>query len=137
MLLSEYDIEYHSQKAIKGSILADHLAHQPIEDCQSIKFDFPDEDVMYLKAKDCEESLPEEGHDHESRWGLIFGGAVNSYGNGIGAIIVTPRGTHIPFTARLKFDCTNNMAEYEAPSLWLPSVKQSSSTGDFNGFPPV
>ena len=45
MLLSEYDIEYHTQKAIKGSILADHLAHQPIEDYQSIKFDFPDEDV--------------------------------------------------------------------------------------------
>ena len=27
MLLSEYDIEYRAQKAIKGSILADHLAH--------------------------------------------------------------------------------------------------------------
>ena len=27
MLLSEYDIEYLAQKAIKGSILADHLAH--------------------------------------------------------------------------------------------------------------
>ena len=119
MLLSEYDIEYHTQKAIKGSILADHLAHQPIDDYQSIKFDFPDEDVMYLKAKDCEEPLPEEGPDPESRWGLIFDGAVNSYGNGIGAIIVTPRGTHIPFTARLKFDCTNNMAEYEACIMGL------------------
>lgn len=32
MLLSEYDIEYHTQKAIKGSILADYLAHQPVED---------------------------------------------------------------------------------------------------------
>ncbi|XP_050908549.1 uncharacterized protein LOC127122219 [Lathyrus oleraceus] len=27
MLLSQYDIEYHTQKAIKGSILADYLAH--------------------------------------------------------------------------------------------------------------
>jgi len=43
MLLSEYDIEYRTQKAIKGSIFADHLAHQPIEDYQPIKFDFPDE----------------------------------------------------------------------------------------------
>ncbi|KAI5415402.1 hypothetical protein KIW84_040736 [Lathyrus oleraceus] len=34
MLLSEYDIEYRSQKAIKGSVLADQLAHQPIEDYQ-------------------------------------------------------------------------------------------------------
>ena len=55
MLLSEYDIEYRAQKAIKGSILADHLAHQPINDYQSLKFDFPDEDVMYLKMKDCDE----------------------------------------------------------------------------------
>ena len=68
---------------------------------------------MYLKAKDCEEPLHGEGHDPESCWGLIFDGAVNAYGNGIGVIIVTPRGAHIPFTARLKFDCTNNMAEYE------------------------
>ena len=28
MLLSEYDILYVTQKAIKGSILTDHLAHQ-------------------------------------------------------------------------------------------------------------
>ena len=42
MLLSEYDIEYRSLKAIKGSILADHLADQPIEDYQSLQYDFPD-----------------------------------------------------------------------------------------------
>ena len=57
--------------------------------------------------------------DPESRWGLIFDGAVNFYGNGIGEIIITPRGTHIPFTERLKFDCTNNMAEYEACIMGL------------------
>jgi len=32
MLLSEYDLLYVTQKAIKGSALADYLAHQPIED---------------------------------------------------------------------------------------------------------
>src|SRR3954469_7171224 len=106
MLLSEYYIEYHAQKAVKGSILADHLAHQPINEYQSLKFDFPDEDVMYLKMKYCDEPLPEEGPDPESRWGLIFDGAVNAFGNGIGAIIITPKGTHIPFSARLLFDCT-------------------------------
>ncbi|GAU46907.1 hypothetical protein TSUD_299580 [Trifolium subterraneum] len=95
-------------------ILADHLAHQPIDDYQSIKFDFPDEEIMYLKMKDCDEPLPEEGPDPESRWGLIFDGAVNAYGNGIGAVIITSKGTHIPFSGRLLFDCTNNIAEYEA-----------------------
>jgi len=32
ILLSEYDIVYRTQKAIKGSVLVDHLAHQPIDD---------------------------------------------------------------------------------------------------------
>ncbi|XP_050877303.1 uncharacterized protein LOC127081058 [Lathyrus oleraceus] len=114
MLLSEYDIEYHTQKAIKGSILDEHLAHWPIDDYQSIQFDFPDEDVMYLKAKDYDELLPSEGPDPESHWGLIFDGSVNAYGNEIGAVIVTPQGSHIIFTARLTFTCTNNVAEYEA-----------------------
>ena len=90
MLLSEYDIEYRTQKAIKGSILADHLAHQPIDDYQSIRFDFLDEDVMYLKAKDCDEPLPEEGPEPGSQWGLVFDGVVNAYGNRIGAVIITP-----------------------------------------------
>ena len=110
MLLSEYDIEYHAQKAVKGRVIADHLAHQPIDDQESVKYDFPDEDVMYLKMKDCDEPLPDEGPEPGSQWGLIFDGAVNVYGNGIVAIIVTPQGTHIPFTARLTFKCTNNEA---------------------------
>jgi len=45
---------------------------------------------------------------------LGFDGAVNVYGSGIGAVIITPQGTHIPFTSRLLFECTNNIAEYEA-----------------------
>jgi len=114
MLLSEYDIVYRTQKAIKGSILVDHLAHQPIEVYQPIKFDFPDQEIMYLKMKDYDEPLFGEVPDPDSKWGLIFDGAVNVYGNGIGAVLVTPKGTHIPFTTRLRFDCTNNIAEYEA-----------------------
>ena len=46
---------------------------------------------MYLKMKDCDEPLFGEGPDPESKWGLIFDGAVNVYGNGIGAVLLTPR----------------------------------------------
>ena len=74
---------------------------------------------MFLKVKDCDESLPEEGPDPESCWSMIFDEAVKSYGKGIGAVIVTPHGSHIPFTARLTFDCTNNMEEYEACIMGL------------------
>ncbi|XP_058784368.1 uncharacterized protein LOC131659152 [Vicia villosa] len=101
MLLSEYDIQYRAQKAIKGSVLADHLAYQPIDDGQSLQDDFPDEEIMYLKSKDYEEPLLDEGPDPESRWGLVFDGAVNAYGREIGAIIIMPQGSHVPFTARL------------------------------------
>jgi hypothetical protein len=110
MLLLEYDIEYRSKKAIKGSILADHLAHQPIEDYQSIQYDFPDKEILYLKMKDYDEPLLEEGPKPGSYWGMVFDGAVNQYGNGIGAVIITPQGTHLPFTTRLTFKCTNNKA---------------------------
>ncbi|XP_050908724.1 uncharacterized protein LOC127122427 [Lathyrus oleraceus] len=118
MLLSEYDIEYHTKKGIKGSILDDHLAHQPMDDYQSIQFDFPT-DVMYLKAKDYDEPSPSEGPYPESRRGLIFDGDVNAFGNGIGAFIVTPQGYHMPFTTRLTFTCTNNVEEYEACMMGL------------------
>ena len=67
MLLSEYGIEYRTQKAIKSSVLADYLAHQPVEDHQYVGYEFPDEDVMFLKVKDCDELLPEEGPDPKSR----------------------------------------------------------------------
>ncbi|XP_058766434.1 uncharacterized protein LOC131640036 [Vicia villosa] len=50
---------------------------------------------------------------------MIFDGASNALGNGIGAVIISPKGEHTPFTARLCFDCTNNMAEYEACILGL------------------
>ncbi|XP_058768815.1 uncharacterized protein LOC131642597 [Vicia villosa] len=95
VLLSEYDIQCRAQKAIKGSVLFDQLASQPIDNDQSLRDDFPDEEIMYLKSKDYEEPLHGEEHDPESRWGLIFDGAVNAYGRGIGEVIVMPQGSHI------------------------------------------
>ena len=40
-------------------------------------------------------------------------------GHGVGAVLVTPDDQCIPFMARLGFDCTNNMAEYEASTLGI------------------
>ena len=50
---------------------------------------------------------------------MHFDGASNALGNGIGAVIISPQGTHTPLTARLCFNCTNNMAEYEACIMGL------------------
>ena len=44
---------------------------------------------------------------------MVFYGASNALSNGIGVVIISPEGFHTHFTARLCFNCTNNMAEYE------------------------
>ncbi|XP_050877158.1 uncharacterized protein LOC127080910 [Lathyrus oleraceus] len=116
MLLTEYDIEYVTQKAIKGSILSDYLAHLLVEGYQPLRFDFPDEDIMFIRDFTMPgfEVSPEEGPEPGSRWTVVFDDTSNARGHGIGVVITSPTGFHIPFIARLCFDCINNMAEYEA-----------------------
>ena len=63
MILTEYDIQYTIQKAIKGSVLADHLAHQAVDDYQSMNFEFSDENIMLVT--NCEESGPDEGPEKD------------------------------------------------------------------------
>src|SRR4051812_18035971 len=112
MILTEYDIQYTTQKAIKGSVVPDHLAQQAVDDDQSMSFEFLNEDVMLVT--DYEQPSPDEGPKPGSRWTMVFYGASNALGNGIGVVIISPAGGHTLFTARLCFDCTNNMAEYKA-----------------------
>ena len=45
---------------------------------------------------------------------MYFDRAINQYGNGIGILLITPEGFHIPLAIKLHFEVTNNMAEYEA-----------------------
>ncbi|XP_050916385.1 uncharacterized protein LOC127131512 [Lathyrus oleraceus] len=116
MLLTEYDIQYVTQKAIKRSVLYDYLAHLPIEGYQPLRFDFPDEDIMFIIDFTMPgfEVSPEEGPEPGSRWTLVFDGAFDARGHDIGVVITSLTGFYIPFTTRLCFDCTNNMAKYEA-----------------------
>ena len=51
-----------------------------------------------------------------------FDGASNALGHGVGAALVFPDNQYIPFTARLGFDCTNNMAKYEACALGIQAA---------------
>ena len=50
---------------------------------------------------------------------MFFDRALNALGNGIGVVIMSPEGCHTLFTARLCFNYTNNMAEYEACIMGL------------------
>ena len=59
MILTTYDIQYTTHKAIKGSVLEDHLAHQAIDAYRSMNFEFSDENIMLVT--DCEKPGPYEG----------------------------------------------------------------------------
>ncbi|XP_027169602.1 uncharacterized protein LOC113769344 [Coffea eugenioides] len=108
MILLEFDIVFTSQKAVKGQAIADHLAENPKDDdYRPLHTYFPDEMVLFVGAI-------EDMSEQCSEWRLFFDGAANSFGVGIGAVLVSPEGKHYPGAAKLQFACTNNMAEYEA-----------------------
>ncbi|KAA0033845.1 uncharacterized protein E5676_scaffold49G00050 [Cucumis melo var. makuwa] len=107
VLLLEYDIIYVTRKAMKGSAIVDCLANFPVEDYEPMKIEFPDEDVMIVS-----DTL----QDTEI-WTMFFDGATNEVGHGVGAILTSSDGKSYPLTTKLYFDCTHNMAEYEACSM--------------------
>ena len=50
VLLIEFDIQYVTQKLVKGSIVADHLASFPVFDDRSIDDDFPNEQFVSMTS---------------------------------------------------------------------------------------
>ena len=56
VLLSEFNILYVSQKAIKGSAIADFLVERANEEYELMSFDFRDEDLMAVLQIEKEES---------------------------------------------------------------------------------
>eukprot|EP00261_Vitis_vinifera_P037221 XP_019078464.1 PREDICTED: uncharacterized protein LOC109123373 [Vitis vinifera] len=127
VLLTEFDIHYVTQKSIRGSIVADHLASLPVSDGRAIDDDFPDEDVAAVTSL--------------SGWRMYFDGAANHSGYGIGVLLISPHGDHIPRSVRLAFSdrhpATNNIVEYEACILGLETalelgIRQMEVFGDSN-----
>jgi hypothetical protein len=52
--------------------------------------------------------------DENQIWSLYFDGSKSKEGAGAGCIIIDPEGNKTLLTCRLEFECTNNVAEYEA-----------------------
>ncbi|KAA3477995.1 gag/pol polyprotein [Gossypium australe] len=75
-----------------------------LEDYEPLSFDFPNEELMHVATTE------------ECPWKLNFDGGQML------AILVSPSGDHYPFTCKLDFDCTNNMAEYEACIMRIRAV---------------
>jgi RNase H-like domain found in reverse transcriptase/Reverse transcriptase (RNA-dependent DNA polymerase) len=51
IILTEFDITYMPQKAIKGQVLADFLAAHPIQDNSPLKCDFLDEETLHIEEE--------------------------------------------------------------------------------------
>ncbi|KAJ9693906.1 hypothetical protein PVL29_009734 [Vitis rotundifolia] len=127
VLLTEFDIQYVSQKSIKGSIVADHLDSLPTSEDRPVDDDFPNEEFVAMTSL--------------SGWCMYFDGAANQLGYGIGVLLVSPQGDHIPRSIRLAFfdrhPITNNIVEYEACILGLETalelgIRQIEVFGDSN-----
>ncbi|XP_052877211.1 uncharacterized protein LOC108451631 [Gossypium arboreum] len=71
ILLSEFDIVYVNQKAIKESAIIDFLASRALEDYKPLSFDFLNEDLMYV-------ATTEEDSQEDHHWKLNFDGASNA-----------------------------------------------------------
>ena len=84
MLLSKFDIVFVTKKAIKGQAIADYLADQPLNDPELSESFVLDEDVKALE--------PESNSVEPWYWKLYFDGVANSAGNGVGAVLVSPKG---------------------------------------------
>ena len=127
VLLTEFDIQYVTQKSVKGSVVADHLASLHVSDDRPIDIDFPDEQFVSVTSI--------------IGWRLYFDGAANQSGFGIGILLVSPQGDHIPRSVWLTFSdhhrLTNNIVEYEACITGLETaldlrVRQLEIHGDSN-----
>ena len=62
LLLSKIDINYVTQKSVKGRAIADHLAHCSPEEAEEIQRELPNEDIMEIGLEP---------------WKMYFDGATN------------------------------------------------------------
>ena len=89
VLLTEFDIQYVTQKSVKDSIVTDHLASLPVSDDRPIDDDFPNEQFVSVASI--------------AGWLLYFDGAANQSGFGIDILLISPQDDHIPRSVQLEF----------------------------------
>jgi hypothetical protein len=93
----EYDLAYEPLKSMKGQVVADFIVGHSID--QNIN-----ESCNLVSIRP---------------WKLFFDGSACREGQGVGVVLVSPRGAVFETSACLEYFCTNNQAEYEAILLGL------------------
>jgi hypothetical protein len=95
--LIEYDLAYESSKSIKGQVVADFII---------------------------EHSIDQNGNESYNLasihpWNLFFDGSACRECQGVGIVLISPRGAIFEQSVRLQYFCMNNQAKYEAILLGL------------------
>jgi ribonuclease HI len=111
--LIEYDFSYEPLKSMKGQVVADFIVGHNVDQNS-------DESCNLVSI---------------CPWKLFFDGSASREGQGIGVVLVSPRGTIFEQTVHLEYLCTNNQAEYEAILLDMQilssmGVKHVEALGD-------
>ena len=86
--LSEFDVQYRPQTAVKGQIVANFIA-------------------KYTQLED-------KGVEGQRLWSIHTDGSSNQHSEGVSVVIQIPYGDKIECMIRLDFPITKNEAEYEA-----------------------
>ncbi|XP_070015715.1 uncharacterized protein [Nicotiana sylvestris] len=139
-LPSNDQINERKERAAKASEKLEYLDYSQLElegkvrkrvtDCQNAEGNEGEhlaKTFLLVNLRELEDLInesiqPEEGEDITKvydGWRLFFDGAANFKGLGIGVVLVLETCQHYPVSSKLRFPCTNNMAEYEACILGL------------------
>jgi hypothetical protein len=87
LALSEFELKFESAKAIKGQIIADFITEHRD----------PSIDLLEITP-----------------WAPFFDGSSCGKGEGVGILLISPRGEMFEFAIPIQPTVTNNQAEYEA-----------------------
>lgn len=79
MLLVEYDIVYMIRKVVKGSVIADHLADNVMEDYEPLNLDLSNKHVLVI----------EDDGEMNGQWTMYFNGVLNVLKNGARVVIIS------------------------------------------------
>ena len=100
--LSEFDIQYRPQTAIKGQVVADFIA-----------------EFTHDEDKGAEES---------HQWSVHTDGSSNKQARGAGIVLLSPEGDVVECMIHLDFPTTNNETEYEALVVGLDLARATGAT---------
>ncbi|KAG9449336.1 hypothetical protein H6P81_009301 [Aristolochia fimbriata] len=105
LLLSEFEVNFVPQKAIKGQALANFLANHPIPTEREVNEKLPDEEIFYIEV------LPP--------WKMYFDGATRKNDARADIFFISPNDDLMLYFVVLSHYCTNNEVEYQARILGL------------------